>query len=62
MPTSTTMSVTADATDGMLVNHPFREIRVADGASRVSIHVIPTDEELVLARHACDVLPARTAA
>jgi len=30
--------------------------RIDNPASRVTVHVIPTDEELMLARHACDVL------
>ncbi len=34
--------------------------RIDSPASRVSVHVIPTDEELMLARHACDVLAGRT--
>ena len=36
--------------------------RIDSAGSRVRVHVIPTDEELMLARHACDVLAAGVAA
>jgi len=35
--------------------------RIDGAGSRVSVHVIPTDEEIMLARHACEVLAPRSA-
>jgi len=36
--------------------------RIDSASGRVRVHVIPTDEELMLARHACEVLAARCVA